>query len=68
MDWDLAIAQGIMGGGAALLVGSIGLVFRWLLIGMRSDLRRLFGKPNPDKVPYHLRRIKKDHRIPDEIR
>ena len=67
MNWDLVIAQGIVGGGAALLVGSVGLVFRWLLIGIRSDLRRLFGKPEQDKVPYHLRGIKKDQRVEPTI-
>lgn len=37
MDFRLAVAEGIAGGAAAGLIGLIGLMLRWLWIGMKSD-------------------------------
>ncbi len=69
MDYKQAIGEGIIGAGSALLVGGVLLLCRWLWIGLRSDLGRLFGgRREGGKVPYHLQRIKPEVRVEPKIR
>lgn len=41
MDWKAAIAQGIIGAGSVFVLSTIYLVFRWLWLGIKVDIRLL---------------------------
>jgi len=44
MDWEVAVKEGILGGGSVLVWGIIATAFRWLWIGFKSDLNKWKAK------------------------
>lgn len=58
MDLKQVLGEGIIGGGAAAVVGLFLLLVRWLVMGFREDLRRWMAKRRQKKLDKQARKTR----------
>jgi hypothetical protein len=60
MDYRQALGEGIIGAGAAAVVGLVTLIFRWTLLGLRSDLGRLAARRKEKRLEKKARQERRE--------